>query len=41
MREFDWKTICEMTKKMFGHEVYGYWEFFNKDDAAKTILDHV
>ena len=41
MVDFDYKKGLEMSKATFGYELYGYWEFFNRDDSAKTILDHV
>ena len=29
------------TKKAFGSELFGYWTFFNEDDADSVIQAHV
>ncbi|THH32678.1 hypothetical protein EUX98_g1521 [Antrodiella citrinella] len=28
-------------KSLLGYEPYGYWDFFNEDDADKVLLDHL
>lgn len=38
--KLDYEQVLEQTKKIFGYELYGYWEFFNSDDAAKIIEDN-
>ncbi|CAF3490814.1 unnamed protein product [Rotaria sp. Silwood1] len=38
--KFDFEQMLLLTKKAFGYELFGYWEFFNSDDAAKIIEDN-
>lgn len=30
-----------LTKKKLGFEMYGYWKFFEKEDAAQITKEHV
>ncbi|CAF3417890.1 unnamed protein product [Rotaria socialis] len=36
----DFDKMIQGTKQIFGYELFGYWEFFNSDDAAKIIEDN-
>jgi pimeloyl-ACP methyl ester carboxylesterase len=38
--KLDFEQLLQMTKKAFGYELFGYWEFFNSDDAAKIIEEN-
>ncbi|CAF3295691.1 unnamed protein product [Rotaria sp. Silwood2] len=38
--KFDFEQTLSLTKKAFGYETFGYWEFFNSDDAAKILEDN-
>jgi soluble epoxide hydrolase/lipid-phosphate phosphatase len=33
--------INVITKQKLGYEMYGYWKFFEREDAAQVIKDHV
>ncbi|UJR20494.1 hypothetical protein I4U23_023622 [Adineta vaga] len=35
--QLDLQQTLQSTKKTYGYELFGYWEFFNSDDAAKVI----
>ncbi|CAF4077384.1 unnamed protein product, partial [Adineta steineri] len=35
--KFDLEQVLQSTKKIFGYELLGYFEFFNSDDAAKIL----
>ncbi|CAF1182414.1 unnamed protein product [Adineta steineri] len=35
--KFDLEQAMQLTKKAFGYELNGYWEFFNSDDAAEIF----
>lgn len=39
--QFDIQTALDMTKKMVGYEIFGYWLFFSEDEADKLIETHV
>jgi soluble epoxide hydrolase/lipid-phosphate phosphatase len=30
-----------ITKQKLGYEMYGYWKFFEREDAAQVVKDHV
>ena len=34
-------ALCSMTKEYFGYSTFGYWEFFNTEEAAKLLENHV
>jgi pimeloyl-ACP methyl ester carboxylesterase len=38
--KLDVEQRYQYTKKIFGYELFGYWEFFNSDDAAKILEDN-
>jgi pimeloyl-ACP methyl ester carboxylesterase len=38
--QLDYEQMLQFTKKIFGYELSGYWEFFSADDAAKLIEDN-
>ena len=38
--QLDYEKMLQVTKQTFGYELYGYWEFFNSDDAAKLIEEN-
>jgi pimeloyl-ACP methyl ester carboxylesterase len=38
--KLDYEQMLQVTKNIFGYEVFGYWEFFNSDDAAKLIEEN-
>ena len=40
-KAIDMETLSAYTKMKYGHELFGYWLFFDRDDAPKVIDDHV
>jgi soluble epoxide hydrolase / lipid-phosphate phosphatase len=34
-------AVNEFTKQKLGYEMYGYWKFFEKEEAAQFLKDHV
>jgi pimeloyl-ACP methyl ester carboxylesterase len=40
-RKMDIDAINAMTKKIQGWEVFGYWKFFERQDAGDVVKDHV
>ncbi len=35
------REINQATDKALGYSIFGYWEFFNEEDAGKVIGEHV
>lgn len=38
--KLDYEQLLQKTKEIFGYELFGYWEFFISDDAAKIIEEN-
>ena len=38
---FSIDAINEATEKGLGYPIFGYWHFFNDEDAGKIMDDHV
>lgn len=38
---FDLQKINLSSKQLLGYELFGYWEFFDRKDAADIIKEHV
>ncbi|KIP01958.1 hypothetical protein PHLGIDRAFT_122890 [Phlebiopsis gigantea 11061_1 CR5-6] len=41
LRDFDFDAVLARQKQKYGYELYGYWPFFNRDDANQIIEDHI
>ena len=39
--KFNYEEALAQATKFIGFEAIGYWSFFNEDDAAQTIEEHV
>lgn len=39
--DFDHKSMNALSLAKRGYENFGYWNFFDRDDAAKVVEDHV
>lgn len=39
--KFDLDAINDMSEKVLGYRHFGYWKFFEREDAAKIIEGHV
>ena len=34
-------AVNAITKQKLGYEMFGYWKFFEREDAAQILKDHV
>lgn len=41
MPTFNYEDLLATCNKTFGSDIYGYWEFFNLEDAGEIIQEHV
>ena len=40
-KNFDYDALLVRLQQKHGYEIFGYWAFFNRDDADQVIQDHV
>lgn len=40
-KNFDYGALLARLQQKHGYELFGYWAFFNRDDADQVIQDHI
>ena len=40
-KDFDYDALIAGQRQRYGYELFGYWSFFNRDEAAQILEDHV
>ena len=40
-KDYNYEAAIVKQKQQYGYELYGYWSFFNRDDANQVIQEHV
>ncbi|KIP06414.1 hypothetical protein PHLGIDRAFT_106968 [Phlebiopsis gigantea 11061_1 CR5-6] len=40
-KNYDYDVFLARLKQKYGYELFGYWGFFNRDDADQVIQDHI
>ena len=40
-KDWDYDAVIASQRQQYGYELFGYWAFFNRDETAQILEDHV